>query len=199
MRIVRRPVRLASPRRKNKCDVGLDFGTTGTFPHRDAGGTMATTSGAIWMRHVADLIRLNEPRDRRAQTTQHTSPMTTAHTTDYRPTNTHPSPNLRPSSTKITGWATATTAAHFNLQLAHLRWKITLNTSTDRTPLLHDQTKLPLTHPMRHRPQQTPPMSRSVLPRGAAKNDTRFDPPLTWRMALRSVLFSSQLVYVKSS
>lgn len=200
MRIVRRPVRLASPRRKNKCDAALGFGTTGTFPHHDVGGTMVMIFGATWTRRVADLIRPSKPSDRRAQTTQHTSPTTTAHTIDYHPTNTHQSRNLRPSSTTVVGWATATIDARFSLQPVRPRWKMaSISPSTLLTRLLHDQTKRPLTRLMRPRPQQIAQISQSGPLRRVAKSDTRFDQPLTSRTAPLSVRFSFRLVYEKNS
>lgn len=201
MRIVGRPVRPASQKRRKRCGAARDSGTTGMFPLRAVVETMAMSSGATWTQRAAGLIRLNEPRANHLQTAPHPSPTTTAHTLEHHPTSTRRSLGPHLNNMTTVGWPTHTTAARFSHHLARPSPETAFpspSPSIDQTRLPRGPIRSSSTRLTRRRPQVSPSRSRSDLRKRMAKSDTPFDQPLTLKMAPLSAQFSSLLACVKT-
>lgn len=199
MRIVRRPAKPASRKKRNRSDGALDYGTIGMSLRSDAGETTPMTSGATWTPRAVGLTSPNKPSGHQAQAVQSPSPMTTAPTGENHPTNTRLYPGVRLSSMTIAGWATRMIDARFSHQPAHPSLgKAPPNPNTDLTWLLHDPTKSPCMRPMRQLLRLSPAKPRSGLRRWTTRNGIPFDQPPISRTVPLSAQYFFPLVYVTS-
>lgn len=202
MRLVRRPAKLGSRRRRSRHDAALGSGTTGTFLPLETEGALpamiAMTSGATWMLRAADWIRQTRRHGHPARTAATHRDQTATVMTDGHLINTLPSRDPRCPNTSLPS-ATHTTAV-LSVHLLVQQRSSPPSPTTNHSQRLRGRTRtLSTQHTTHHHRPDSPRPQTYHRNRWTERSATPSGRPPTLRTALLFDRFSCQTGYVTIS